>query len=157
PPRSRAALRARRRLALVISSTSWCHSSRELVHCLPTAIAMEAINQFFPLSLDHTDKQFAVCVPGVAAAVAPSELLMKAIDDIALGQVTGRFQTLKQVIALGIHVGRGDMGNLAGRAAQADALVIDGGPDPDRPAIPIDPLGLPEANVVALPWVGADR
>src|SRR5262245_16381711 len=96
-------------------------------------------------------------MPGVTAAVAAFANLMEALDDLLLRQVAGLFQVPKQVIALGVDVRSGYVGNLPGVAAQADLFVIHGGPDPDGTSVRIDLVRLPEPDVVALARIVADR
>src|SRR5262245_39843649 len=80
---------------------------------------------------NDADIQFAIGMPGVAAAVAPFADLVEVVDGVVLGQVAGFLQALEQVVALLVHVGPGDVSDLAGGAAQADVLVVDGRANPD--------------------------
>src|SRR5438045_4093555 len=96
-------------------------------------------------------------MPGVAAAVLALADFVEALHDEVLGEISGSLETLKQVIALGVHVGGRNVGDLAGRAAQADSLIVYGGADPDRAAVVIELIRLPEPAMVPLPRVVADR
>jgi hypothetical protein len=64
---------------------------------------------------------------------------------------------VEQVLALGVHVGGGDVSDLAGGPAQPHPLVVDGQPDPDRTAVGIALVQVPEVDVVPVPRAVADR
>ena len=76
---------------------------------------------------------------------------MKAIDGIVLGQFTGLFKAPERVVALGIDVGGGDVGELACRPVMADPLVINGRTGPFRSSILSPDVCLPEPDVVLTP------
>src|SRR6476619_3092353 len=61
------------------------------------------------------------------------------------------------MVALLIYVGSNMMRDLAGRTAQADALVVGSGADPNGPAVVVRLIGLPKPDVIALSRVVADR
>ena len=95
-------------------------------------------------------------MPWIATAVAALQYLVEAVHHIMFGEIAGSFETLEQVVALDVHVGGRNVGDLAGRVAQADPLVIDGRPDPDRAAV-IHLVRFPEADVMPVPRVVANR
>ena len=87
----------------------------------------------------------------------PSRTLWKPGIDILLGHVAGGLERLHQVVALGVHVGGNVVRHLAGRVAEAHALVERGRAHPHRPPVAVELLRLPEPHMVPLARVGPDR
>ena len=82
---------------------------------------------------------------------------MKAVDDKDLRQILRLFQIVEQVVALGVDVRRGVVGNLTRRVAKTNPFVEDGGSNPNRPAIGVIRFGAPETHVVSFPGIVSDR
>jgi hypothetical protein len=80
---------------------------------------------------DHPDVQFTVSAPRIAAAVAALADLVESGNDVFLCEVAAALQVGEEAVAFGVYVGGGDVRDVAGRAAGADTLVDDRGPDPD--------------------------
>src|SRR5690349_3899746 len=102
---------------------------------------------------NHAGIEIAIGMPGVAATGFAGAYLMETVHDKLFRQLPGFFEVTKQFVALGIDIGRGDMGDLSRPAAQADTLVVNGRPDPDGPAIRINLVRFPEPNVMTLPGI----
>jgi hypothetical protein len=95
-------------------------------------------------------------VPGVTASVLPFADLVKALDVVHFGQVSGLFEITKEVITLGIDV-RGDvMRDLTRRVTEANPLVVAPRSGPMWAAVEIDLVRTPKTNMMALSWVVAD-
>src|SRR5438046_1423116 len=95
-------------------------------------------------------------MPRVSFAVAPCQNLVKTVDDVRLGQIARFFQIVKQMVALGVNIGRDVMRDLAGCVAQPDALIECRRSDPDRSAAAVYFVAAPKADVLALARIGAD-
>src|SRR5438034_7810454 len=96
-------------------------------------------------------------MPGVAAAVAALERLVKPLNLLHAGEVASALQVAEELVALGIDIGGRDVSDLARGAAQADSLVVDGGAHPDGTAVLIHQRGAPKPHVMPLPRVVPDR
>jgi hypothetical protein len=64
---------------------------------------------------NYPHANISIGVPGVTASVLPFADLVKALDAVHFGQVSGLFEIMKQVITLGIDVGGDVMRDLTRR------------------------------------------
>jgi hypothetical protein len=115
------------------------------------------IGELLESFLDHANKKCSIGVPLVTTAIAAFALCMKAVDRVMLGKHSCMFKVQKQMVALLVNIGGDVMSDLAGRVAQAHALVVRGRSNPNRPALVANFFNSPEANMIPLPRVVADR
>src|SRR5436190_1943176 len=93
------------------------------------------IGELLESFLDHANKKCSIGVPLVTTAIAAFALCMKAVDRVMLGKHSCMFKVQKQMVALLVNIGGDVMSDLAGRVAQAHALVVRGRSNPNRPAL----------------------
>ena len=101
--------------------------------------------------------QATVGLPRIAAAVAARAGLVEIVDPIDLRQVVRRFEARKEIVAFLVDIWCRDVSNLAGRAAQADPLVLDGRANPDGPPVVAELVGTPETHVMTMPGTVSHR
>src|SRR5262245_20931851 len=85
-----------------------------------------------PSRVKNSDRQPAVRSPGISSSILACSLRLKSINPIDISHSTSPLQIGDQLVALGVHIGRDMVRDLAGRMTQADALVKCGCPQEGR-------------------------
>src|SRR5690242_1814069 len=81
---------------------------------------------------------------------------MKSPDDVKIFQVVGLLEVVEERVAFLVDRGRGVMRDLTSPVAETDSRIERRGAQPDGPAVCVSRVGLPEADMVALPRIVSD-
>src|SRR5262249_6891439 len=109
------------------------------------------------LELDHADLESPVGPPRIAAAVRAFQHLVESLDPVARAKISGGSDVIDDLVALEVDVRCDVVRDLAGRVAQADALVECRRAEPERLAVRVELVGTPEADVMPARRIASDR
>ena len=86
---------------------------------------------------DHANRQPAIRVIGITAAIIPPQDLVGLVEPHDLAELAGSVEIRDELVALGVHIRRDMVGDLARGMAEAHPGIVGGRPQPQRAPRPI--------------------